>query len=158
MTQDSTSSKEILPRHDFETRDNKKPDSKRQMELQVKSDYDYSRETYYDIIQNGREAMEEAIEVARETQHPRAFEVLSGLIKNIGDVTDKLMDLNKKHKDITEPATKTKEYDTPEGKTTNNVFIGTSSDLQRMLGGHLEEIIPGSVLPKPEERDITPKD
>ena len=66
----------------------------------VKSDYDYSRQTYYDLIEKGRESLEDMIEVARQSEHPRAYEVLSGMIKNISDVNDKLMDLNKKQKDI----------------------------------------------------------
>ena len=66
----------------------------------VKSDYDKSRETYYDLIEKGQDALSMMMEVARESEHPRAYEVLSGMIKNISDVNDKLMDLNKKHKDI----------------------------------------------------------
>ena len=66
----------------------------------VKDDYDYSRETYYDLIEKGRESLDLMIEVARESEHPRAFEVLSNMIKGISDVNDKLMDLNKKRKDI----------------------------------------------------------
>ena len=60
----------------------------------------YSRETYYDLIEKGRESLDLMIEVARESEHPRAFEVLSNMIKGISDVNDKLMDLNKKRKDI----------------------------------------------------------
>ena len=66
----------------------------------IQQDYDQSRDTYYDLIEKGRESLELMIEVARESEHPRAFEVLSGMIKNISDVNDKLMDLNKKHKEI----------------------------------------------------------
>ena len=65
----------------------------------VVNDYNYSRQTYYDLIEKGRESLDLMIEVARESEHPRAFEVLSGMIKNVSDVNDKLMDLNKKNKD-----------------------------------------------------------
>ena len=67
------------------------------------------------------------IEVARESEHPRAFEVLSGMIKNISDVNDKLMDLNKKHKEVSAA--------TPQqgAITNNNVFVGSTTDLQRLL-------------------------
>lgn len=92
-------------------------------------DYEYSRETYYDLIEKGRESLELMIEVARESEHPRAFEVLSGMIKGIADVNDKLMDLNKKQKDLT------KEDKPPESSTTNNLFVGSTTDLQRMLLG-----------------------
>lgn len=66
----------------------------------VSNDYNYSRQTYYDLIEKGKESLDLMIEVARESEHPRAFEVLSGMIKNVSDVNDKLMDLNKKNKDI----------------------------------------------------------
>ena len=59
------------------------------------NDYNYSRETYYDLIEKGKSALDDMIEVARESEHPRAFEVLSGMIKNISDVNDRLMILNK---------------------------------------------------------------
>ena len=93
----------------------------------VKSDYDYSRQTYYDLIEKGRESLEDMIEVARQSEHPRAYEVLSGMIKNISDVNDKLMDLNKKQKDID------KKDDIPQvGGTNNNLFL-TTADLQKMM-------------------------
>ena len=57
----------------------------------IKSDYDYSRETYYDLLEKGRESLADTIEVARHSEHPRAYEVLSGIIKNLSDVNDKLM-------------------------------------------------------------------
>ena len=65
-------------------------------------DYEYSRDTYYDLIEKGRESLDLMIEVARESEHPRAFEVLSNMIKGIADVNDKLMDLNKKQKEPSE--------------------------------------------------------
>ena len=64
------------------------------------NDYEYSRKVLYDLIEKGTDALESMIEVARESEHPRAFEVLSTLIKNTADVNDKLLDLSKKHKDI----------------------------------------------------------
>lgn len=95
------------------------------------NDYEYSREVLYDLIEKGRNALEDMIEVARESEHPRAFEVLSGLIKNTADVNDKLLDLQKKHKDLNK---KEEEKPAAVGHTTNNnVFIGSTADLQRML-------------------------
>ena len=94
----------------------------------IENDYEYSRRVLYDLIEKGTDALESMIEVARESEHPRAFEVLSGLIKNTADVNDKLLDLNKKHKDIN-----TKERPAEGGTTNNNVFIGSTTDLQRML-------------------------
>ena len=97
----------------------------------VKTDYEYSRDTYYELIENGKRSLELMIEVARESEHPRAFEVLSGMIKNVSDVNDKLMDLNKKHKDINKSDEPKKQI------TNNNLFLGITTELQRLL--HDEE-------------------
>ena len=97
-------------------------------EKRIKDDYEYSRDTYYEILERVKESMELMIEVARESEHPRAFEVLSTMMKNMADINDKLMDLNKKNKDINRK-------DEPQqlGNTTNNLFVGTTTDLQRLL-------------------------
>ena len=95
----------------------------------VDNDYQYSREVLFDLIEKGRGALEDMIEVARESEHPRAFEVLSGLMKNTSDINDKLLDLNKKHKDINTDPLKQIEN----GTTNNNVYVGSTADLQRML-------------------------
>lgn len=97
-------------------------------ERNIKSDYEYSRETYYDLLEKGRSSLEDMIEVARSSEHPRAYEVLAGMIKNLSDVNDKLMDLNKKNKDINQEQVKQ-----IAGNTTNNVFLGSTADLQRLL-------------------------
>ena len=94
----------------------------------VKNDYDYSRETYYQLIERGKDALEDMIEVARSSEHPRAYEVLSGMIKNVSDVNDRLMDLNKKQKEIH----KSDEVKQVENQQ-NNYFLGSTADLQKML-------------------------
>ena len=93
----------------------------------IANDYNYSRQTYYDLIEKGKESLDLMVEVARESEHPSAFEVLSGMIKNVSEVNDKLMDLNKKNKDISAEDIKKIE------KTTNNLFVGSTTELQRML-------------------------
>lgn len=110
----------------------------------IQNDYEKSKETYYDLIDKGQQALELMMEVARESEHPRAFEVLSGMIKNVADVNDKVMDLNKKNKDIN------KSDEVTAGTTNNNVFIGSTTDLQRMLQDVSDEK-PDNVI------DITPK-
>jgi hypothetical protein len=105
----------------------------------IATDYEYSRETYYDLIEKGRESLELMIEVARESEHPRAFEVLSGMIKGISDVNDKLMDLNKKQKEITKEDAPSES--SSGGTTNNNLFVGSTTDLQRMLLGASDEKI-----------------
>jgi len=97
-------------------------------EDKVDYDYDYSRSTYYELIEKGKESLDLMIEVARESEHPRAFEVLAGMVKNISDVNDRLMDLNKKQKEMKAPGKN-------EAKqiTNNNVFLGSTTDLQKLL-------------------------
>ena len=97
-------------------------------EKNVDNDYKYSRDTYYELVEKGKQSLELMIEVARESEHPRAFEVLSGMIKNISDVNDRLMDLNKKKKDWAR-----KEEIKNIANTTNNLFVGSTAELQKLL-------------------------
>jgi len=97
-------------------------------------DYEYSRDTYYDLIEKGRESLDLMIQVARESEHPRAFEVLSNMIKDIANVNDKLMELNKKQKELLDE-NKPKETNT----TNNNLFVGSTTELQRFLLGDRDE-------------------
>ena len=97
-------------------------------EKNVDNDYKYSRDTYYELVEKGKESLELMIEVARESEHPRAFEVLSGMIKNISDVNDRLMDLNKKKKDLDK-----REEIQKIANTTNNLFVGSTAELQKIL-------------------------
>lgn len=103
-------------------------------------DYDYSRATYYELIEKGKESLDLMIEVARESEHPRAFEVLSGLIKNLAETNDKLMDLNKKQKELKAP-----DKNEPKQITNNNVFLGSTTDLQRLLKNE-EKVINGESI------------
>jgi len=94
----------------------------------IKDDFEYSRATYYELLEKGKESLMDMMEVARSSEHPRAYEVLSNLIKNMADVNDKLMELNKKKKDLDR-----KEETKQVGNTTNNLFVGTTADLQKLL-------------------------
>jgi len=93
------------------------------------NDFEYARRNYHDLLAKGTDALEEMMEVARATEHPRAFEVFSNMMKHVADINGNLIDLHKKHKDYN------KEDKPAElaNQTTNNVFIGSTSDLQRML-------------------------
>lgn len=116
----------------------------------VRNDYEYSRQTYYDLVEKGKDALDMMIEVARESEHPRAYEVLAGLIKNTSDVNDKLMDLNKKQHDLLKKAEE--ESNQPQiGQQTNNVFLGSTADIQRLLqnGDDIIDVTP--------ERDVSRK-
>ena len=94
----------------------------------INNDYDYSRDTLYELIEKGKAALENMIEVARESEHPRAYEVLSGLIKNVADVNDKLQDLNKKQKQLND-----EERPQQVENQQNNFYLGSTSDIQKML-------------------------
>tara|TARA_Y100000994_G_scaffold211443_1_gene185763 strand:- start:78 stop:455 length:378 start_codon:yes stop_codon:yes gene_type:complete len=111
-------------------------------EKNIDNDYKYSRDTYYELVEKGKQSLELMIEVARESEHPRAFEVLSGMIKNISDVNDRLMDLNKKKKDIDK-----KDEVKKIANTTNNLFVGSTTELQKLLKNESEIV---NVTPKPE--------
>jgi len=111
-------------------------------EKNIDNDYKYSRDTYYELVEKGKQSLELMIEVARESEHPRAFEVLSGMIKNISDVNDRLMDLNKKKKEIDK-----KDDIKKVANTTNNIFVGYTTELQKLLKNESEIV---NVTPKPE--------
>jgi len=98
-------------------------------EKDIKDDYEFSRETYRDLIRTGTHSLDSLAELARESEHPRAFEVLSKSIKDIADTTEKLMALQKAKKDLS----KDDKQDEAKRVTNNNVFVGSTTDLQRML-------------------------
>jgi len=115
----------------------------------VENDYEYSKRTYYDLIEKGQNALDDMIDVARNLEHPRAYEVLSGMIKNVSDVNDRLMDLNKKKKDFYKNDIKQIEGN---NTTNNNLFVGSTTDLQRML-----QDVEKTAKPANNVIDITPR-
>lgn len=102
---------------------------------QAENDFEFSRQTYYDLILKGQEALDEMLMVAKSTEHPRSYEVVAGLIKNISDVNDRLMDNHKKNKDLKAP----NKFERDENDRPAVAFVGTTSDLQRMLQKAHEE-------------------
>tara|TARA_B100000427_G_C15088607_1_gene411799 strand:+ start:131 stop:535 length:405 start_codon:yes stop_codon:yes gene_type:complete len=90
-------------------------------------DYAYTRGELYSLIDQGQEAVRGALEVAQESGHPRAFEVAVNAMKNVADMTDKLADLHKKMKDLDE------DKSGPTKVTNNAMFVGSTSELQKML-------------------------
>jgi hypothetical protein len=94
----------------------------------VKKDYEYTRGNLYSIIEKGQEAINGILELAQETEMPRAYEVAGQLIKNVADATDKLLDLQKKLKDIDE----TKQSRGPTN-VTNALFVGSTAELSKLL-------------------------
>jgi hypothetical protein len=99
----------------------------------IKDDYEFSRQTLKDLISVGIMSTDSLAELARESEHPRAFEVLSNHLKAIGDITDKLMRLQKSKKELTHD-------DVKREITNNNVFVGSTTELQRLLLDKKDEI------------------
>jgi|TARA_A100001388_G_scaffold255313_1_gene219700 hypothetical protein len=95
---------------------------------QLKKDYEYTRGHLYSLIEKGQEAVDGILELAQESEQPRAFEVAGQLIKHVGDVADKLVDLQKKVNEIENPK-KGKEVNT----TNNTMFVGSTADLAKFL-------------------------
>lgn len=96
----------------------------------LQDDYEASRDTYKALINKGDEAIDLMMELARDSQHPRAFEVLATLLKTQADNNDKLLELQKRVKQLKEP---TKGAQSPNSVTNNNVFVGSTTDLQRFI-------------------------
>tara|TARA_B000000557_G_scaffold112995_1_gene91571 strand:- start:2185 stop:2601 length:417 start_codon:yes stop_codon:yes gene_type:complete len=90
-------------------------------------DYEYTRGELYNLISKGQEAVQGALEVAQESGHPRAYEVATNAMKQVADMTDKLMDLQKKVADLDE------EKKGPTKVTNNAMFVGSTAELQKML-------------------------
>jgi len=97
------------------------------VEKDINTDYDYSRESYYSIIEKGQEAIQGILDIAKEGQHPRAYEVVGQLIGQVGTTVDKLQDLQKKFKDLKELPGRTN------ANIKNALFVGSTAELQKML-------------------------
>jgi len=97
----------------------------------ISKDYEYTRGNLYSLIEKGQEAINSILELAQETDQPRAYEVAGQLIKNVADATDKLLDLQKKLKDIDESKSS-------KGPTnvTNALFVGSTAELAKLLKNH----------------------
>ena len=98
------------------------------VKIDLDDDYDYTRSQLYSLIQKGQEAIDGIIDIAQNSDHPRAYEVAGQLIKNVADITDKLLDLQKKVKDI--------KQEVKSGPTTVNnsvIFQGSTAELQKLL-------------------------
>ena len=94
----------------------------------ITKDYEYSRAQLYSLVEKGQEAVDGALDVAQQSDSARAYEVAGQLIKHVADTADKLMDLQKKVKEIDE----VKDKNTT-NVTNNSLFVGSTADLQKML-------------------------
>lgn len=110
---------DLRPMETFDVVETKQPEST------VQSDFEYARGNMISILEKGNEALNDMLEFAQRSQHPRGFEVVAGLIKTLAETNKDLLDLSKKKKDI----------EGTDGPTTvnNNLFVGSSADLLKML-------------------------
>ena len=96
------------------------------------SDYKYSREVFYGLVERGQDAIEGILAIAKESEHPRVYEVAGQLIKTVGETAEKLIDLQAKMKELD------KDITIPD-KIQNNLFVGSSTELQRLLKNHAQK-------------------
>ena len=96
---------------------------------EVDNDYEYQRRNFYQLVERGQDAIDGILELAKESEHPRSYEVAGQLIKNVADVTEKLGELQLKMQKLKEvPSNAPK-------NVTNALFVGSTSELQKMLKG-----------------------
>lgn len=100
---------------------------------EIQDDYEFSRKSYRDLVEKSNEGIDVLLQLALQSEHPRAFEVLSTMLKNSAEITDKLMELQQKKKDVEAKTTSASAGGGPTHLTQNNNFIGTTKDLQRQL-------------------------
>ena len=106
----------------------KRKDQLKDISGDVEKDYEYTRANLYSLIEKGQESLNGIMELAGESASPRAYEVAGQIIKSVADTTDKLMELQKKIKEVDEDKVKT-----TNNVTNNAVFVGSTSDLSKMI-------------------------
>lgn len=101
----------------------------------VTDDFAKSRENLHDLLLNGRSALMHALEVAKQSEHPRAFEVVGNLLKQLADINEQLLDLHQKKQKLEEP-----KQEKGSAKTVNNnLFVGTTKDLNKLINDMKKE-------------------
>ena len=95
------------------------------------TDYNYTRENLYNMIERGTDAVEELLEIAKQSEHPRAFEVVGQLIRTVSDSNKELMGIHKTKKDLNADTSGPK-------NVTNAVFVGSTAELQKLMKGKLD--------------------
>ncbi len=99
----------------------------------IENDYKYQRENFYNLVERGSDAIEGILELAKEGEHPRAYEVAGQLIKNVAEVTEKLGDLQEKMRRLKEVPSNAPT------NVTNALFVGSTMELQKMLKDKIED-------------------
>ena len=101
------------------------PNIQTQIPNDISKDYDFARQNLYDVIDKGNQALDYMLELAKESEHPRAFEVVGQLTKTLVDANNNLLDIQKKVKELSKT-------ESPKS-VTNALFVGSTNDLQRLL-------------------------
>lgn len=109
-----------------------KPNPIQRIDDDVESDYEYTRSNLYDLIDQGKSAVHGILSVANESQHPRAYEVAATLIKNLGDVNDKLMNLHKLKKELVGQKQET------QITVDKAIFVGSTADLLKKVRNNVD--------------------
>ena len=107
------------------------PASEIEIAKDLDTDYEYTRDNLKAIIEKGSEALDGILELAKESEHPRAYEVVGQIIKNVADVNRQLIDLQKDIKSL-------KKTESGPKNVTNALFVGSTHDLQKLLKGKLD--------------------
>ena len=103
------------------------------VEEDIDNDYKYQRENFYNLVERGQDAIEGILELAKESEHPRTYEVAGNLIKQVAEVTEKLGDLQEKMRKLKEVPNSAPK------NVTNALFVGSTAELQKMLKGKTDE-------------------
>ena len=117
----------------------------------IDNDYTHSRDNYYNLIDKGNQAIDGILDIAKEGQHPRAYEVAGQLIGQVAQTVDKLQDLQKKLKDLKEVPNKTS------ANIKNALFVGSTAELQKMLNRKKEDEVIEGETNKPKENNTGDK-
>ena len=118
--------------YDHKTESVKTPVTKiptQEVSQDIDNDYEYQRQNFYNLVERGNDAIEGILELAKESEHPRTYEVAGNLIKQVAEVTEKLGDLQEKMKKLKEVP------DNAPKNVTNALFVGSTAELQKIIKG-----------------------
>lgn len=99
----------------------------------LSNDYEFARGNLYDVISRGQEAIVDMLDIAKQSQHPRSFEVLSQLLKTVVDANKDLLEINQRQKNLEKQDNKNPQT------INNNLFVGSTAELQKMLKSASDE-------------------
>lgn len=102
-------------------------------EEKIEHDYDQTRNNLHTLLQQGQEALIHALDVAKASEHPRAFEVVGGLMKQLADVNHQLLDLSEKRQKLLNQTQKPQESSNPQITNNNAIFVGSTAELSKMI-------------------------